>query len=809
MPLRFTDTAALRMREAIREAGWVEVFAIGDVEGGKITGVTVACRGTTDAVPALLERPRTGQVVIHNHPSGDLRPSEADMSLAGRYGDAGVGMVIVDSHVTRDNWVVEPHKVRHRAVSNAEVEAFFRGPLRAALPGFEPREPQLAMAAQVAASLSEQHPYVVEAGTGTGKSLAYLVPAALWAIANDSKVVVSTHTKALQHQLATADLPLLTRAGLDLRFAVLQGRNNYLCKRRLGLALDETDAEAEERPDLEALAAWDRTTEDGSRGQSGFTIPGELWERVESDSDLTLRTKCQHYAGCHYYSARRKAAGAHIVVVNHALLLADLALRDEADMGLLPTYHRLVLDEAHHLEAAATGAVSARTGLRALQRAISPLQSRGRRQGALERLALSERSAEREKLPEADLIRLDRAIENATEAASGLQNRAPLLLETLASEALEPTERAKRITDPLRESPLWMETLEPRLEGLVRELDAAVGALGGVLSVFEDKDLPEARLAPVAEVRRAARRLGAHATTVRDLLEGDADRCAWIEARSDRHGVRAELAHAPIEVGPVLRRILWDKLPGTSAASATLTVAGRFTHWQVRVGQPEAEQDVLPSPFDHANQALLALPRDLPLPEAPDFLAATAAVVVEAVRASRGGAFVLCTSYDAVDAYARAVREAFPRGRLLVQDRTGRAGLVEQFRDARDAVLIGTDSFWEGVDVRGDALRLVIIPRLPFRVPTDPLTEARYERAKARGLDPFQAFSLPEAIIKLKQGYGRLIRSRSDRGVVLMLDRRLHDRPYGRIMLSSLPPARRVVGPWRRVSEELRGWFGG
>jgi len=809
MSLRFTHEAADALRRAIREAEGVEVFAVGEVEAGRVVEITVTCRGRADRVNALLDRPRTGQVVIHNHPSGNLQPSDADMELAGLYGDDGVGAVIVDSEVTRSNWVVEPHAVRQVPVDPEALERFFREALPAALPDAEVRAEQIAMARNVAASLSEERPLVVEAGTGTGKSLAYLVPAALWALANDQKVVVSTYTRALQSQLFTKDLPLLAKAGIEVRYAVLQGRNNYVCKRRLHLAdTEEAPASPDERAELDALVAWEAVSTHGARTDLPHPIDPLLWERVESDSDLTLRVRCPHYATCHYYRARREAAGAHIVVVNHALLLADLALRDAGAPGVLPRYHRLVIDEAHHLEDAATGAIARRSSLRGLQRAAAPLLPRRRRPGGLARLVTQHASAG-SALPPERWAALEVAASGAAVHLDALRSGAGVVLEDLAARALEPDAGPRRVTPADEGTPFLDEVLAPAVDDLVRLLDDALGGLDRLLEPFRDLPLPPTRAQSVLDVRRARRRLRAHAEVARAFLTEEPNTCRWLEPSRGRGAVSATLVLAPIEVAETLRRLVWDRLPGTTATSATLAVARTFDHWMERVGLEEAETALHLSPFDHATQALLGLPRDLPRPDTPGFLEETARCTREAIAVSGGGAFVLCTSYAAVRAYGDFLRAHLPAGQpVLVQATTGRAALLERFRANPNSVLVGTDSFWEGVSVKGVGLRLVIIPRLPFRVPTDPLQKARHEQIERRGGNPFHAYTLPQAVIKLRQGYGRLIRARTDRGAVLLLDRRIHDRSYGRVVLHSLPPARRVNGPWKRVREALERFFG-
>lgn len=805
---RFAPEAAEALARAIREAGGVEVFAIGDTEDGIVTSVTIACRGQEHRVTALIDRPRAGQVVIHNHPSGDLRPSDADMHLAGMYAEDGVGVVIVDSAVTRANWVVEPHVQKQVPVDPEDVARFFRDDLARAMPGFEPRPQQLEMAAKVAESLSRGTPVVVEAGTGTGKSLAYLVPAALWALANDARVMVSTHTKALQAQLLRSDLPMLARAGLEVRTAVLQGRNNYLCKRRLGLALDEEEGrDDEDAHALRSLAEWEGTSVDGSRTDLPFEVPGRVWDRVLSDSDLSLRHRCAHFASCHYHSARRAAAGAHLVVVNHALLLSDLALRAQYGRGVLPNATRVVLDEAHHLEDSATGAATEHLSATAVRRAILPLLDRGRRRGALARL-LDRHAGPASRLP---AVARGQLVDRIPEIGAGLDALAravPDVAAQLAELGLDENDTPLRVTVEVEEGAHWHEDIVPLVTHLASEIEGVVDQLTTLDGLFDDVELDEAGTEPLLDVRRARRRLAAHAAVARRFLEPDEAVCRWFERDRTRRNERlASLAVAPIDVARTLRNILWEPLPGTVSTSATLSVAGRFDWWLHRTGLRDAPTAIFPSPFDHFSQCLLGLPRDLPSPEHPRFLAESARSVARAVELSDGGAFVLCTSYASVKAYAEALRARGGRA-VLAQGEAGRAALLERFLQDRRAVLVGTDSFWEGVSVKGEGLRLVVIPRLPFRVPTEPLRLARQERLEARGIDPFRAQALPETAIKLRQGFGRLIRSHSDRGVVLLLDRRIHERRYGPLLLRALPPARRIVGPWRRVEEEVGAFFG-
>lgn len=811
---RFIASAADALREAIREAATaaghepsaVEVFAIGDVEDRVVTGITVTCRGQGDRVLALLDRPRAGQVVIHNHPSADLRPSDADLSLAHRYGEDGVGFVIVDDAVSRSNWVVEPHAPRAAPVDDARLEQFFLQDLPRALPGWEARPQQLELAKQIARSLEEDRPLVVEAGTGTGKSLAYLVPAALWATANQAKVAVSTYTRALQGQLLASDLPLLAAGGLAATWAVLQGRNNYLCRRRMALAEAE-DPDAADHDELGQLLQWARSSGDGLRSDLPFAVDPATWERVMSDSDLTLSTRCPHYGSCYYYEARRKGAAADLVVVNHALFLADRVMAAEAGRGLLPKVARVILDEAHHLEDAATGAGAERLTALAVRRAALPLLDRPHRPGALTRLVKA-LGAPDGPLSPAARVELETRATVATGTVDALAGTVQHLAEQVADRAIGSDGAPRRVTPELTASEAWTYGIAVDVRHLAHELVRATEELDAIQGLFDDVKLPQDRAQPLLDLKRAHRRLVEQAEVATRFLDPADGDVRWLElARAGRGDKSAAICSAPLEVGPLLRRILWQPLPGTVCTSATLSVNGSFEFFCRRHGLVDPETALHPSPFDHARQAILGLPRDLPEPEDPDYFPAATRMSAEAIAIADGGAFVLCTSHDAVARFAAALRAVGDGRPILAQGEAGRTVLLDRFKANRRAVLVGTDSFWEGVSVRGEGLRLVIIPRLPFRVPTEPLLEARHQRVRDRGLDPFLAYSLPEAVIKLRQGYGRLIRSSTDTGAVLILDRRIHDRRYGAVMLAALPPARRVKAPWIVVAAQLRVLF--
>jgi ATP-dependent DNA helicase DinG len=800
---RFRPRAAKTLRDAIRQAGGVEVFAIGDVDDqGLVSALEIHCRGTQDAVPALMLRPRAGQVVIHNHPSGVLRPSDADFALANRYGDEGVGVVITDSAVERDFWVVEPARRVVKRVDRDRLRAFFERDLVAALPDCEHRPGQLELALAIADRLDDGGVLIAEAGTGTGKSLAYLVPAVLWALANDAKVAVSTFTRTLQSQLLTSDLPLMRRGGLEFEAALLKGRGNYLCRRKLLAAQQDPGADG---PVLERIAAWAERSEEGSIQDLSEDLDSELWDRVESDSDQTLRARCPHYNTCFYYQARRRAAASHLLILNHALLVADLRIKQESGDGVVPRYGRLILDEGHHLQSAATGAVSERVTALGIRRAISPLLPRKRRPGALHRVA------ERFGTDENKLV--DQCTQ-ATHELGLLRDSLDPTLEHVAAELLQDTPQ-RRVVPAMRGAPEWLETRRVLFD-LGKSLRRAHDRLGALLASLDEVEIPTDQAQPLLDLTRAERRLKAHLQSLRSFLSEpkseDEAWCRWVE-RGRRDAVA--LSQAPVDVAPLLQDLLFDRMDALAITSATLTVAGRFDHYLDQVGlsvtDPEREPPHLlrlDSPFDYARQAMLVLPKDLPDPREDGWLDAVGQATIKLVRASEGGAFVLCTSHATVRQLSATLRRelghALP---VLEQGKGSRERLLRRFKETEGAVLVGTDSFWEGVSVKGRALRLVIIPRLPFRVPTEPVSQARYERVESQGRNPFRVYSLPEAVLKLRQGFGRLVRGQDDRGAVAILDRRVHQMWYGRVFLNSLPPATRAVGPQRALLPRLEQFF--
>lgn len=832
----FSPNAIALMRHEIAAADGNEVFFLGRTNADKIVvEVEPLARGNRDAVAAILIAVSFGDVVVHNHPSGNLTPSKADIEIASVLGNQGVGFYIVDNRVERCYAAVGAASRKSlERLSFPEMERFFapEGSLAKGLKGYEHREEQLRMAFAVAEAFNDDRIAVVEAGTGTGKSLAYLYPAILWATRNKERVVVSTNTINLQEQLIKKDIPLLReKGGLEFRAVLVKGRQNYLCLRKLEAVMPQPAlfVEGAAEQEMHAIIEWSAVTADGCATDLSFIPRRETWEEVCCEADQCGRAKCPFYGRCFFYAARREAAGADILVVNHALLMTDVAVRQETGYSataVLPPFSRLVIDEGHHLEEMATNHLTSQISRQGLLKFFGRLQHPRRPQAGIIPRISSRLSKE---MPEEldDLYQevsgiLEMRLQPRCQTLTDLVGRnldaiGVALLSHLKGEASGGGERKLRVTDALFCTTFWI-GVEERVRELAREMQDFVAILTSFLKGCErlpDK-VREKLAGDLVDLAGFRSRLDSAVHDLFAFIAGAEGTCRWFEVKRGNKGMVVRLCSSPLEVADAIKGSVLDAFKTVVLTSATLTVGGKFDYLARRTGLDLVEEGrtlrlMLPSPFDYEKQALVGIPDDLPEPTSPGFEEALAAPLLEALRISGGRAFVLFTSYDLLTRLYEALRVSLERGGLspMRQGEQHRHLLLSRFKKEPRGVLFGTDSFWEGVDVPGKALELVIITRLPFRVPTEPIQQARVEHIAANGGDPFMEYTVPQAVIKLRQGFGRLIRSKEDRGGVLILDRRIVTKPYGRIFLKSLPPARRAGGGWEAVRQELAAFFAG
>ena len=603
------------------------------------------------------------------------------------------------------------------------MRAFFGpgGPLAASLPGFEPRDGQAALAQEVADALERGEHLLAEAGTGIGKSLAYLIPA----LESGARVVVATATKALQEQLLTKDVPAAAAAlGRKLDVAVLKGRQNYLCRKSLdGLALPLFRT-VEDAREYERLQDWIETTETGDRAELAFEPRPTLWAEVAVGPDRCAGRRCPFLTSCFSEQARDRAQEAELVIANHALYFADLAVRLKTGdgAGILPDHDAVVFDEAHRLEESAAAWLGGRVSLGDLRRLLRDVE-RACREGA-------------------------RAV--PARALDAVDRRGEELLT-----GLDPGRGRRRLT--------------------AADSEAAAGPAGALAAAL--LQLAEALRGGNEDLDQLARRaLGTVDDLGACLAVDDESSVSWAE--------QGALAWAPIDVSETLREVLWERDVVSILVSATLEP--RFLRG--RLGLDEAREVALSSPYDYREQALLYVPRVFPEPRSAGYDARLAEEVLALCRLSEGRALVLTTSYRQLDALSERLASRIPYP-VLVQGEAPRERLLERFRAEVDSVLIATQTFWQGVDVQGESLSLLVIDKLPFAAPSDPLVEARCERIARNGRDWFGEYAVPSAVLQLRQGFGRLIRGHGDRGVAAILDPRLRTRRYGHRFLEALPPA--------------------
>ena len=623
------------------------------------------------------------------------------------------------------------------------------GPLARTLEGFAPREQQQTLAAAVARALQDMQVLVAEAGTGTGKTFAYLLPALL----SGRRVLISTGTKTLQDQLFHRDLPAVRDAiGSPARTALLKGRANYLCRHRLTSTAEQGLFDSRERiRELEAVRQWAAVTRTGDIGELDVVPENSpLWPQVTSTQDNCLGQECPEFSRCHVLEARRAAQEADVVVVNHHLLLADMVLKEDGFGEILPGVDAVIVDEAHQLPDIATQYFGLSVSTRQFAEWLQDLRAEYLRTAA-------------------DMPGLDVQLKQFESTINALR---PLLAEGAGRQEWDALPNVKPLRARLEEVLAALASLKP-------VLDTLAPRSRGLENCRDRSELMHARLSTF-------------------LDEGQRRQVRWLE----HFGRSTNFNLTPLDAAERFAARMQQNPSAWVFLSATLSVGGRFEHYKERLGVGEAEELLLGSPFDFAAHALLYLPPRMPTPDDPRYTRAVVEAARPVIEASGGRAFLLFTSH-------RALREAaellsgtldYP---LLVQGDMPRRRLLETFRQQGNAVLLGTSSFWEGVDVKGPALSVVVIDKLPFASPGDPVLKARLDLMKNEGRNPFMEYQLPQAVIALKQGVGRLIRDTTDKGVMMICDPRLTAKPYGRVFRESLPPMR-ITRELGEVTDFLR-----
>jgi DNA polymerase III epsilon subunit family exonuclease len=725
-------------------------------------------------------------------------------------------------------------------IDTADLAGFLEpgGVLSQSFPGYEYRPPQVAMLKAVAGAFNQSHHMMAEAGTGTGKSLAYLLPAIAFAVENGTRVVVSTNTINLQDQLFRKDLPdlqhILSQAWgreTPFRAALLKGRSNYLCPRRFAALKSRPSLSNEELRGIARILVWLPRTQTGDQGELSLPTPADrqVWSQVAADSAGCSLDRCQREmkGQCFFYRARKLAEGAHILVVNHALLMADAATENR----VLPVYRQLILDEAHHLEDAVTDQLSFRADTFLLNQLFGMLFPRGGAEGArragrdrggqagdglLAEVAASLRSSSlsgEQLRPAFDMIvRLQADVQAAQTRLDSFWEVMEEVLQSLQPQRNNSEYALRlRITDAVRSQSYWVEVeiawenLAILWKGLLDRLQKLGSGLSELVEAGLDAKGLEGLVEELGIICRTQAEL--HAQMEAWCLKPAANQVYWAEAGAEeRRTRRIVLRAAPLHIGPLVQEHIFFENDTVILTSATLRTAGSFDYLRDRLSAEDADTVTVGSPFDYQESTLLYLPTDLPEPTASGYQTAVEQALISLARALGGRTLALFTSYAQLRRTVQAIVPALTEaGVMVLSQGTGgsRHQLLETFRNSERTILMGTRSFWEGVDVVGPALSALVLVRLPFAVPNDPIVAARAETFD----DPFYQYSVPDAILRFRQGFGRLIRSKTDRGVVVILDKRVQSKSYGRLFLDSLPECTVRKLPLMNLPAEAQRWI--
>ena len=800
----FSSSVIKYIRSEIASSNENEVFFVGEINhDGKVTSVSVGSRGNLHSVPVNKDLKRKGSVLIHNHPGGNLTPSDADLSVAAVSSENAQGFYIINNDVTEIYVVVEP--VLPKVIKKLDVDdaAFYiskDGPLAKINENFEERLSQIELLKNIVKTFNQNKTGVFEAGTGVGKSYAYLIPSILWAVQNNERVVISTGTINLQQQLCLKDIPQAIKiTGKPVKFILMKGRQNYICKRRLQDALNSKDL-FENNDDLDRIAQWQDSCDTGSKSELSFLPSESVWNRINSESDACMALRCPYYSQCFVMKVKKEASAANILVVNHHLLFADIESRLHGagydDAVVLPPYKRIIFDEAHGIETAATSFFSESFNRFKILKSLNLLYRKKKNSAMGFLFSVSMLSKEEEKSFQ--------AYQMISKIKSDLTN-----LETLALDLC------------IQENNLWLNPLtfrnfQPVLsmcQTLAKDISVFTSLVLEVLDGVpeDDRDIPY-----FWETKVLNRRLSDYSVILNDFFmwEEKPDKVFWLQKKNlpsdmqkdDELNFYINFIETPLDIAPLMNQGIFEPMDSVVCTSATLKTGRDFSYWLRHNGlyfsdSDEVLQGEFFSPFPYKENMIFLVPKDIPFPDEPDFQIYVENVLKNLILKAKGRTLVLFTSYESLRlSYNNIFSTMLANGiKLLRQGADDNARILKNFKDDVSSVLFATDSFWQGVDVPGESLSQVIIVKLPFTVPNDPVFKARSEAIRKKGGNSFMELSVPEAIIKFRQGVGRLIRKNTDKGTVVVLDRRIYEKQYGSLFLANVPECKKYYEPVAKI----------
>ena len=704
-------------------------------------------------------------------------------------------------------------KIEHKLVNEAEAGGYISqgGPLSKISDSFEERPVQVELLEKIVKALNENKIAVFEAGTGVGKSYSYLIPSALWALLNHEKIIVSTGTINLQQQLCEKDLPAVEKIiGKKFKYVLMKGRQNYICMRRLNDAASILDLFEGETEELKKIAEWAQNSDTGSKSDLTFMPSESVWTKVNSESDACMGKKCPFFGECFVMKIRKEAASANLIIVNHHLLFADIESRLSGagyeDAAVLPPYRHIIFDEAHGIENAATSFFSESVNRFKLNKLINQMYRHRKNSESGHLCSLAILSSNEEKAGD----------------AFDVTNKIKLAMTNveIASKDLLQNEYTMRLYDATARN------FGPLLVA-IGELTRALGSFTGIVREImegideDDKDAP-----CYYESKVILRHLESYVILLKNFSVWDEKRddVFWIQKKRlppdmVQNAGDAEyviLTQTPLDISHLMNEGVFEPMESVICTSATLKTGRDFSYWMRRTGVSLAGEERIikgefPSPFPYNKNMLFAVPNDAPLPDNIQFQQYVEMALPRLIQAAAGRTLVLFTSYESLKSAYRTTVASMPGfpGRVMKQGDDDNAKLLEAFKKENESVLFATDSFWQGVDIPGESLSQVIIVKLPFTVPNDPVFVARAEAIEKRGGSSFMELSVPEAVIKFRQGIGRLIRRSDDKGVVVVLDRRIYEKKYGSIFIASMPDCKKVYEPVSELSRRINSFIFG
>lgn len=810
----FTEDCINEIKDIISKNQNNEVVFVGSLsKDGLVSDIAPISYGNENAAPVIMMDALQGDVLIHNHPSigkekikNLLRPSDADISIASELANKRIGFYIIDNNC---EWVNIIHKPEPRYyLNNDDVVSIFEsgGLIEKNISSFEARAEQIELVKLIIDAINDSKILISEAGTGTGKSLSYLIPVSIWSVMNKKRVVVSTQTKNLQQQIAQKDMLIVEKIiknYLDkpVYHSVLIGRNNYLCKQKLDDLLKDNEKREslfEEENDIQILFAikeWSDRTTDGIITETDIKIKEEIREEIASEGESCLKKKCPFYDNCFYYKARMEAEKSNIIIANHSLVFSSI---DEDSKRIsLPFFSGIVFDEAHHIEDNALKSLAKDFSIQSIIYHLRKIYHQNK-QKELGLLPLLYRKAS---LP------YEEVKEKYLQLTNLIEDTLKLITDFLKEHTEQTT--SETIDEEYIQSAEY-KTLLFGLEDIIKNINKFIG----LFQKFEETIIENSSNPQVSDtinyIKYRIRRLE-EIESIFNLIfktENEINFVKWIEISKKN----IKFCYSPLEVGDFIANSIFSKKDFTIFTSATLTISGKFDFFKNSIGLPlvtnkEKIEAIFPSPFDYEKQALiLIINKNL---EHHKTSKDKLNLIKELTLISEGGTLILYTSYKRMNESFEILRDDFINAGLVVgrQGNESRNILLKKMREINNFVLFATSSFWEGIDVKGDNLRMVIIEKIPFDSVDDPLYSAKVKLIEYKGLNPFINYSLPRAILKLKQGIGRLIRSKTDRGVIVILDNRIIHKSYSKAFISSLPGGKILQGDERTLIDETERFF--